>query len=636
MRIRVKIRLSGSRHSVNVESSEDGAEPTVERIKNAIFHQIPSLPDEVENAEAIVLSLNGSSPLENADDELASEAGIVSGDLVHLLNGGTNGVGSGAQGVGSGAQVVGVASAHLTAASPSSSPHDRVNLGDAGSSSNTSNRDMLSGSGTSVLTSVHSSKSQSKSKETLILVDMDAESTSNDSSCRRINPQSTKTVTVSCADYKDGDPLPWLLRQLIDSELPSTKVELVFILIHVLFLEKNFRLVNDKEVDNKTDDSLKNPNSRCGEEEKELNTTAETSNASRPNQRLNLPSEWKRKIKNKLEVVYRHPRSDEVDFVVTVVNMFGTVVVVQARATVRSGERKLANVDSDSSTDPIVASSSSSDSLPSTESFKMQIKPDDYLTPDCLSSSSTSSSSSSSSIFRNLRGFSVSLLDSVVNNVLNEGLALIGCDDDEVSIFSMPFEVTVKILSFLDFRSLARMSIANKFYRDFCSNSQFLWKNLLIRDFPSNDFSADIDDWKSAYKTAFVQRQGFGGGRGRGGRGGAFPNPIFPPIPSPLNPFHDDNPFAPPPLAPPGFLGGDRDLLPGGLPTGFPGGGLPGNFPGGALPFANDLFRPVGPRGLRPPGLGGPSNPGLGGPSYPGLNPLRPRWQGPGGGRYFF
>ena len=55
MKIRVKIRASGSRHSVTVEPSEPGAEPTVERIKNAIFRQIASLPDDVRNAEDVIL-----------------------------------------------------------------------------------------------------------------------------------------------------------------------------------------------------------------------------------------------------------------------------------------------------------------------------------------------------------------------------------------------------------------------------------------------------------------------------------------------------------------------------------------------------------------------------------------------------
>ena len=55
MKIRVKVRASGSRHSVTVEQPEDGVELTVERIKHAIYHQIPALPDGVENAESILL-----------------------------------------------------------------------------------------------------------------------------------------------------------------------------------------------------------------------------------------------------------------------------------------------------------------------------------------------------------------------------------------------------------------------------------------------------------------------------------------------------------------------------------------------------------------------------------------------------
>ena len=99
-------------------------------------------------------------------------------------------------------------------------------------------------------------------------------------------------------------------------------------------------------------------------------------------------------------------------------------------------------------------------------------------------------------------------------------------------------------------------------------------------------------------------------------------NPSFlsDPRPLPHNPFHDDNPFAPPPFGPPGFLGGDRDLFPEGLPLpNDPFGRGGGGGGGGGLGF-------LPPRLPRPPG------PRMD-PMFPGgRNPLRPRWPGPGGG----
>ena len=438
---------------------------------------------------------------------MASEAGIVSGDLVHLLNGdhaGGPGLAAGSTASAAGGASSGLATSVQMASSASfkqpSSSRDRVDLRDNSSNRDQtsthsqSNRDTPSTSGSNnpnpVLARSSNDGLQRSSRTgiaegALDVTDMEAGvdgtgsndgagsddgDESNDGAGRNDGAGTVHGMIAasSCFDYKEGEVLPWLLNLFVSSESPATKVELIFILVHVLFLEKNFYLSSR---DNERDENVTSSQSANS-----LSANIPSANSLSANR---LPTDWKRKVANKLDLVYRHPKcGDEVEFVVTFINMFGTVVVVNAKArlSINAAAATATSATSAATRSTLAASSATSvastDSALATESqsFKIQIKPDDYLTPDCLSANS-----SSSHMYRDLRRFSVSLLDSVVNNVLNEGLSLAG-GDDEASIFSLPYDVSVKILSNLDFRSLARMTAVNHFFRDFCATSQFLWK----------------------------------------------------------------------------------------------------------------------------------------------------------------
>ena len=145
---------------------------------------------------------------------------------------------------------------------------------------------------------------------------------------------------------------------------------------------------------------------------------------------------------------------------------------------------------------------------------------------------------------------------------------------------------------------------------------QLISQNLFVRDFSAIP-NEGVVDWKKEYKETYLRR--------RAAEDRSRNLPPFWHDPLPHNPFNHDNPFAPTaPFAPPGFLGGDRDLFPEGVP--FPhdpfGGAGRGAGPGAFQdPLRPDLFRPLRPQ--RP--QRGPRFPG-------GPNLMRPRWPGPGGG----
>ena len=146
-----------------------------------------------------------------------------------------------------------------------------------------------------------------------------------------------------------------------------------------------------------------------------------------------------------MDLVYRHVKTGgDVDYVVTVVDLFGSAVVVQGKALTREGEES--------------------------ESLKCQVKTNECLTSDCLETNDSRRK------YCDLRRFSTKFLDNFVDRLLNDGLTTIGFDGETPSLSSLPYDCSIVIMAMLDFRTLARMTCVNKFYKDFCGSAQFLWK----------------------------------------------------------------------------------------------------------------------------------------------------------------
>ena len=420
MKIRVKVRASGSRHSVTVDAPEEG-EPTLEHVKTAIFRQIPALPD-VDNADSLVLSLNGMSPMQNADEDSVSDMGLVSGDLVHVLNGPppANASQSSLPSVAA-SQSQPVVAASSSAQSSATVASVRSRSSRAEDVSRWARRCTQEGeSGPS--SSSGSISIDAESHQSLLLSGSYTALTAEE---RR----SHLATFTSCAEYVEGATLPSLLQRFYDAGRPETKVELVFALVYVIFLEKNFTLVERSAAGSST-----------------ANLDASGSADSITGATSSLPLDWKQKVANKIELTFRHPKCGSgVEFIVTFINLFGSSIVVQAKA-------------------------QATDTGDESSSLKVQFKPDDFLTPQ-----NSSTTRDGSNLYRHLRRFSTLLLDSVVNGVLSDGLGLVGLDVEDVSIFSLPYDCSIKIMTLLDFRSLARLSCVNKFFRDYCDSAQFLW-----------------------------------------------------------------------------------------------------------------------------------------------------------------
>ena len=421
MKIRVKVRASGSRHSVTVDAPEEG-EPTLEHVKTAIFRQIPALPD-VDNADSLVLSLNGMSPMQNADEDSVSDMGLVSGDLVHVLNGPPPANASASQ---SSLPSVAASQSQPIVAASSSAQSSAAVASVRSQSARADDDSRWARRCTNEGESGPSSSSGSFSIDTESHESLLSEGYTPLTAEERLSHLATFS---SCAEYVEGAALPSLLQGVFDAEHPETKVELVFALVYVIFLEKNFTLVERSAAGSST-----------------ANLDASGSADSITGATSSLPLDWKQKVANKIELTFRHPKCGSgVEFIVTFINLFGSSIVVQAKA-------------------------QATDTGDESSSLKVQFKPDDFLTPQ-----NSSTTRDGSHLYRHLRRFSTLLLDSVVNGVLSDGLGLVGLDVEDVSIFSLPYDCSIKIMALLDFRSLARLSCVNKFFRDYCDSAQFLW-----------------------------------------------------------------------------------------------------------------------------------------------------------------
>ena len=194
----------------------------------------------------------------------------------------------------------------------------------------------------------------------------------------------------------------------------------------------------------------------------------------------------------------------------------------------------------------------------------------------------------------------------MLNSVKTElGLQLDG-------IMGLPQEILLKILQYLDLKSVVTMSRINSLFHGLYKEDM-IWQSLFLKQFPTNNRATKSNSnqsWYEYFKTAYeeeVQRK-------RALQ--RFEN--IPPRP-PMFPYpdYDIDPSGPdmPPV--PGIVGGDYDRYPGGgmLP------GMPG-LPGLRLP--RPRFDPPGPsfpRGPRPGrgGFGGNSPFGGGGGGFGGF-----------------
>lgn len=329
------------------------------------------------------------------------------------------------------------------------------------------------------------------------------------SSYSRLSGSEIKTLVQAhgpncCNEYVNGTPLPHLLRRIFESAKPDKKAQLVGIVLHVLFLEKGF------------------VNKTTGDESGIL-----------------LSEDWKCGS-HKMSLKYNHPSCEGVTFTVGIVNM-NTVLVLQGKA-------ELATHDADSDI----------------SICKCQIPVEKFLTSEAIdicnyrdqsSSSWLSLSYIPSNIYRNLSELSRTFRDALINNLFSDGMELVG-GEGEPTIFSLPYDAVILIFELLDFKSLARMSCASRFYREL-SLTPHLWKALFLKDFRAQPVSA-IVDWKAEYKETFLRRKAAEERRSTDSM--TFPHPRFDPFPH--NPFNENDPFAPPPLLPPGILGGDHDRFP--------------------------------------------------------------------------
>jgi len=478
VKLRVKVRATGARHLVTIEEP-DASLLTLDHIKHAIYRQIPALPDN-DNADTLQLSLNGVSLIPNENEDLISEIGIVSGDLIHIINGEAGVV-----------------------VDPSSSSQSLTN--DTINANLNINRD-TSSSWTSF---------ERYSTATAVAEESEMEA-------KPTTALAQPSLTVS--DYRDGESLPPLLQSVYDAEKPASKIEAMVVLSHALLLERNFMLVEGPK----------------------------------------FPKDWRANVRNKLTFQYQHPKCGDVKFSINLINMMGSTCIVQAKAILTD-----------------------TDSLEESDSLKHQLKPDQFVEERQLDSPTRA--------FKCLQQLSIAFHDAIVDPLLSEGLRMNGVENGVADLYSLPYAVMTRILSFLDFRSLIAMSQTSSFFNELGS-SPFLWKALCRRDLGMGDRDSVVD-WKGAYKEGYVARK-----QERERR--RF-DPFFEPLPH--NPFNGNDFFPPPPpFGPPGFLGGDHDLFPQGLPfPRDPFGGGRGTGPLGPF-LPRPRMDPNFPRPRNPGPFGGP------------------------------
>ncbi|XP_053378365.1 F-box only protein 7-like isoform X2 [Mercenaria mercenaria] len=196
--------------------------------------------------------------------------------------------------------------------------------------------------------------------------------------------------------------------------------------------------------------------------------------------------------------------------------------------------------------------------------------------------------------------------DSIANPLVHDIRTAAGLVD-VFGLLALTQEIKLRILSFLDVRSLLQVSCVNTELLEI-SKDPYLWRCLYLRNFDRHDNSLS-QNWKELYKKEYKSRKERRKMMSR-------MKIITPPYWGPQNPFSGPSNWIPP--VPGGIIGGDYDLYPN-FPSSLP--GVPGRM------------------GPRPPSLPRPRYDLIGpGPDVdpgpdPGLIPRRPGGSGRGGGR---
>ncbi|XP_060586978.1 F-box only protein 7-like isoform X2 [Ruditapes philippinarum] len=196
--------------------------------------------------------------------------------------------------------------------------------------------------------------------------------------------------------------------------------------------------------------------------------------------------------------------------------------------------------------------------------------------------------------------------DAIANPLVHDIRTAAGLED-VFGLLALTQEIKLRILSFLDLRSLLKVSCVNTELLEI-SKDPYLWRCLYLRNFGNRRDNSLSQNWKELYKREYKSRKERRKAMNR-------MKIVTPRYWGPANPFSGPSNWIPP--GPGGIIGGDYDLYP----------SFPGNLPG--VP---------GRMGPRPPSLPRPRYDLIGpGPDIdpgpdPGFIPRRPG-PGRGGGR---